>query len=326
MRKIDVSWNHRKHRENIKEAGLLKVNEKRALFWRFFNEDVYHILNPESIMISTTWSDGRLENKAHPWVRSNLELQIVTTVEHDREKVSGLIERFKDLIGKNIENIEHKRLGIDTISIYNNSPDLVFPTRFLDSATFFDPSWIRSTLLKRMTEEIASDGKLSSKMYDRFRAHKRTMLTGIDKFHWKSYRGFDIDTWILNYDPLRNIYGIKNWPLRYVQYLLAVAFMRYIRDSKTPPWFIDILPTHIFDRIEFISIHSLSTKNKNELSTLQSIYEFFLHIYHEMQYRHFSEWATEFIIEDSSIRKDIQIMLDCLDQAYKIEQFYPVKK
>jgi hypothetical protein len=326
MRKIDVSWNHQKHRENIKTAWLLKINEKRALFWRFFNEEIYHILDPKNIMISTTWSDGRLENKAHPWVRSNLELQIVTKNEHETEKVNELVERIEDLVWKNIENIEHKKLGIDAISLYNNNPDLVFPTRFFDSVTFFDPSMIRSILLEWMSREIISTWKLSSKMYDRFRIHKKTMETGIDKFHWVAYEWFNINTWVIRYDPLNNVFGIKNWPLRYVQYLLAVALMRHIRDSKMHPKFMDILPTHISDRLDFIYANWLSAKNKSELSTLQSIYEFFLHVYHEMQYRHFSEWATEFIIEDHDILKEIQTMLNCLNQAYKIEQFYPVKK
>ncbi|MBP9780157.1 hypothetical protein KBD33_06095 [Candidatus Gracilibacteria bacterium] len=326
MRKIDVSGNHRKHRENIKEAGIIKIDEKRSIIGRFINEEVYHILNPEDIMISTTGSDGRYENKAHPGVRSNLELQIITRTDHDQEKVNELIFRLKELVCKNIENIEHKRLGIDKISVYNNNSDLVFPTRFYDSVSFFDPSELRSNALKRMSEEIITHGKLSSKMYDRFRVHKKTMETGIDKFHSVSYEGFNINTGIIHYDPLKNLFGIKNGPLRYVQYLLAVALMRYIRDSKTHPSFIDTLPTHIFDRLDFINMNGLSTKNKSELAMLQSIYEFFLHVYHEMQYRHFSEGTTQFIIEDHDILKEIQIMLTCLNQAYKIEQFYPVKK
>jgi hypothetical protein len=49
-----------------------------------------------------------------------------------------------------------------------------------------------------------------------------------------------------------------------------------------------------------------------ELQTLQEIYEFFLHLYHEMQYRHFSEGETDFIIEDRDVLRDIRDMIACL--------------
>ena len=244
MRKLDTSWNHQKHVKNIKEAWINKVQEKTKVLGRFFDEEIDHIIDPSSIMLSTTWSDGRFENKAHPWVRSNLELQLITTIDHNPEKVDELISRIRDLVGFNIENIEHKKMWIDTLNLYNNKPELVFPTRFFDSIAFFDPSSIRSKLLEWISEEIIWNGKLTSKMYDRFRAHKVTMDTWEDKFHGKSYKSYDLDAWEFHYDPENFIYGVKNWPLRYVQYLLAVSLMRYIRDTKLHPWFLDILPTN----------------------------------------------------------------------------------
>lgn len=326
MRKLDTSWNHQKHVKNIKEAWINKVQEKTKVLGRFFDEEIDHIIDPSSIMLSTTWSDGRFENKAHPWVRSNLELQLITTIDHNPEKVDELISRIRDLVGFNIENIEHKKMWIDTLNLYNNKPELVFPTRFFDSIAFFDPSSIRSKLLEWISEEIIWNGKLTSKMYDRFRAHKVTMDTWEDKFHGKSYKSYDLDAWEFHYDPENFIYGVKNWPLRYVQYLLAVSLMRYIRDTKLHPWFLDILPTNIIDRLSFIRDNTLSSKSSIEIDRMQWIYEFFLHIYHEMQYRHFSEWATEFILEDQDALRDIRDMLNCLEKEYRVEHFYPIKK
>lgn len=326
MRKLDTTWNHRKHAQNIKEAWMRKAQEKGIILSRFLNEDILHSLDPKEIMLSTTGSDGRFENKAHPWVRSNLELQLVTATETSPEKIEWFVKQIRDLVGFNLETIEIKRMWTDKLSIYNNNPDLVFPTRFFDSVAFFDPAGIRSRLLMGISDEVMTDGKLSSKMYDRFRVHRKIMETGSDKFHWIEYKSYDLDQWIFHYDPENYIFWVKNGPLRYVQYMLATWLMRYIRDSKRHPIFIDELPTSIIERLAFIQGNALSSKNSTELDRLIEIYEFFLHLYHEMQYRHFSEWETNFIIEDLDALRDIRDMLACLRDAYKIEQFYPVNK
>lgn len=258
-------------------------------------------------------------------MRSNLELQLVTTAEHNSEQIDRLVEKMRDLVGFNLENIEIKRMGVDSLSLYNNDPDLVFPTRLFDSVPFFDPASLRSVLLRGVSDEIIADGRLSSKMYDRFRAHRKMMETGGDRFRWVEYRAYDMQEWVLHYDPENYIFWVKNWPLRYVQYMLAVWLMRYIRDSKSHPGFMDELPTSVIDRLLFIRDNALSSKTEWELERLREMYEFFLHLYHEMQYRHFSEWETTFVIEDRDILRDIRDMLACLKDAYKIDQFYPIK-
>ncbi len=116
---------------------------------------------------------------------------------------------------------------------------------------------------------------------------------------------------------------MKNGPLRYVQYLLAVSLMRYIRDGKIHPSFMDELPPNINDRLTFIQDNSLTRKNPEEVEHLKEIYTFFLYMYHEMQYRHFSEGVTHFVVSDKDMLTNIKEMISCLQSAYKIEQFYP---
>lgn len=277
-------------------------------------------------MISTTGSDGRYENKAHPWVRSNLELQIVTTVDHSSERVARVTERLRDLVGFTIENIEHKKFWIDTLSIYDGNPDLVFPTRFFDSVTLYDPENLRSKVLRGISDEIIREGRFWVRMYDRYRTHRKMMETGEERFRGKTQQAYDLDTGIFRYDPEGHIFGVKNGPLRYVQYMLAVALMRYIRDLWSHPGFLDELPTNIIDRLEFISDNALTSKNAQELHELGGIYAFFLHLYHDMQYRHFSEGETEFRVVDTDELRDIRDMLECLREAYKVEQFFPTSR
>ena len=99
--------------------------------------------------------------------------------------------------------------------------------------------------------------------------------------------------------------------------------MRYIRDEKTHPSFMDELPPNINDRLTFIRDNSLTRKNSDEVECLKNIYTFFLYMYHEMQYRHFSEGATHFVVSDKDMLSNIREMTLCLESAYKIEQFYP---
>lgn len=303
-----------------------KAQEKRILLGGLFNHEELHAIDPKSIMISTTWSDWRYENKAHPGVKSNLEIQIVTTSNHSEAAVNQVLSRVSSYVGFSIENIEHKKMGAERLSLYNNDPNLVFPTRFFDSVIFFDPSWLRSQILRWISQEIIEDGRLSSKMYDRFRWHKRTMESWKDRFKGEDIEVFNVDKWIFYYDPDNFLFSVKNGPLRYIQYMLAVWLMRYIRDMKKVPWFLDSLPTNIWDRLEYIRENSLSSKNSDEIWRLKEIYEFFLYLYHEMQYRHFSEGETKFYVQDIDTLKDIRDMMESLREAYKIEQFYPTKK
>ena len=62
--------------------------------------------------------------------------------------MNALIERTQLLVGLNLENVEITKVGTDHLSLYQNNPSLVFPTRFFDSAAFFDPGSIRAQVLK----------------------------------------------------------------------------------------------------------------------------------------------------------------------------------
>lgn len=326
MTKLYTWWNNHIHANNIKEAWKIKAEEKWLAVARFFNHATWHAIDPSTIMLSTTWSDGRFENKAHPGVKSNFELQLITSSNHESEKVNSLITQMRDLVGFNLENIEHKRLWEDQLCAYKNNQDLIFPTRMFDSVAFFDPSSIRSELLKWVSQEIIADKRLTKKMLDRYHFHTRIMASWKDKYHWETYNSYNVESWEFYYNPEWNLYSVKNGPLRYVQYMLAVALMRYIHDSKSHPDFVEKLPTNIIERLQFIKDSSLTIKTHEEIDRMIEIYEFFLHIYHEMQYRHFSENITDFIIEDRDVLKDIRDMLNCLQHGCKIGQFFILKK
>jgi hypothetical protein len=99
--------------------------------------------------------------------------------------------------------------------------------------------------------------------------------------------------------------------------------MRYIRDKKSHPEFLSSMPTNVIERLDFIAQESLTKKNTEEIEELKDIYAFFLYLYHEVQYRHFSESETDFILEDRDKLRDIREMLASLRNAFNVADFFP---
>ena len=320
MRKLDLSGDHKKHSNNIKIAWKAKLTEKMKLIQAVMDRDA--MLSDGVIGIYTTWSDGRFENKAHPWVKSNLELQLYLRQEWLSLRTDSLMQSMRERVDFTLENIEQKVLDKDSIALYRWNSGLVFPTRTWDSIQLYGPEDVTRTVFQKLSEEIIRDGKLSSKFYDRLRTHKMMMSTWIEKYKWEIIESYDLQSWIFHYDPENSQFAVKNGPLRYVQYLLALALMRYIRDTKQHPDFMKELPTNIIDRLDYIKVNGLTSKSFQDIEELKDIYAFLLYLYHEVQYRNFSESATKFVLEDRDKLRDIRDMLELLSRAFRPQDFF----
>lgn len=321
MRKLDISWNHRKHVKNIKNAWQDRAAEKARLIRAVLDD------NPKGteqiVWVYTTWSDGRFENKAHPWVKSNLELQLYVRGKVSSEQADQFMRLIRDRVDFALENLEVKNLDTDSVILYRGHPDLIFPTRTWDSVRLYWTHEWNDGISRALSAEIMENPKFSTKFSDRLRTHRLIMETGEDRYKGEKLRSYNLEEWTFFYNPEDFQFAVKNGPLRYVQYLLAIALMRYIRDKKEHPAFMSELPTNVIDRLEFIANESLTKKNTDEINTLRDIYAFFLYLYHEVQYRHFSESETEFILEDRDKLRDIRDMLDFLRWSIKVGDFFP---
>jgi hypothetical protein len=125
------------------------------------------------------------------------------------------------------------------------------------------------------------------------------------------------------YSPVPNALseGFKAGPLRVVQYSLAYALVRRIRDTQTHPLFVKDIPTNIIDRLAFLKTEGLTRHSEKDIRELQYMYGYFLKLHHDIQYLHLMSGGTEFFLNPDDA-KDIKAMLEAVLQLTKPEDFY----
>ncbi len=315
MQKLDAETNKTRvllahdNRANLSSAKLQDIRRQfNTLAWAYGIDDTSWIL--------TTWSDGRNENKPHPWVDSNIEFTFIG----EKRSTLKLAEVVRESFSHIIDGDDFKDPNLDSIICFNNDPHLVFPTRIWDAQELLwnHLSWLK----KRVSNEIILSPKNTiANMVDRLRWYKKSMKTGVQIFHGKKDALIDIEKGLINFNPWENILSIKTGPLRVMQYTLALALMRRIRDTKLHPPFMDTLPTNIVDRFWYISENKLTKFNADEIANLQYIYAFFLWLYHEMQYKYTIYNDTQFQVEND-VMKDIRAMLELIQNTFLPDKFY----
>jgi hypothetical protein len=119
---------------------------------------------------------------------------------------------------------------------------------------------------------------------------------------------------------MNHIEGVKMGPLRVIQYSIALGLMRRIRDHGKHPGFIDELPRNIPERLDFLLDNNLTTLSRDQIIRLQYTYEFFLKMYHQMQYENFTTGATNFTVDRDTL-SDIKAMLSLLNDSFTNKLF-----
>lgn len=277
--------------------------------------------------IFTTWSDWRLENKFHSWKKSNMELSVIEdpTIESTTNSRTSeeLIEIVKENISFLLDNFESKVVWKDSLTLFNNNSILVFPTRIWDSIPIWWNMEIYQNLRQLVSIEIIENPKMTSYFSKRLWTHKRALKS------WKSYFKdhtatlYDLDKKTIFYDPDNMNEGVKYWPLRVIQYSLALALMRKIKNIWSHPDFVDILPTNIIERLDFILDSNITKMSKNEIEDLKYIYSYFLKIYHDLLYSYSSLKSTKYNISKDDA-KDMKEMLTYLSESFVIEKIFKI--
>ena len=279
-------------------------------------------INSWDVMIWTTWSDWRYENKPFQWVDSNLELVFMWNKSSSR-RLGTIVKEVKDAITCTIDAVETKNLETDSMILFNEDTNLVFPTRIWDTILFYWKSDLLNTAKQRLSSEIIKNWSgLCGKFSERLRVHKQTLATGMWRFRWNTYKLFDLDSGMIYYDPLKYIHWVKPGPLRVVQYTLALALMKAIKNSWKHLPFIHELPTNIPQRLDFLFESNLTDYSRGEIDQIKHIYWVFLSIYHELQYRYLTKTETEYQIIDRDTLNDIKQMLDILKKTLNPDKFY----
>lgn len=281
----------------------------------------------KKMAIYTTWSDWRLENKSHEWLTSNMEVSIVVdpsfNLWNEELKLAPrtpkqLVRIVKANVSFIIDSLDIKAIWKDSIILFENKHDLVFPTRIWDSIPIWWNAEIYNRLRYMVSEEILADPKLCRYFVDRLSFHRKLLSSPVVKFKWEPITHYDLERQLLHYNPGARNEGIKYGPLRVVQYSLALALMRKIRDTKTHLPFIEWLPTNILERIDFLVDNNLTNLSQTEAEDVKFIYAYFLKIYHQLQFENAFNWTTEFSISKDDMR-DIAEMLIYLRDSFSID-------
>lgn len=304
----------------IRDAGIQKIDQIRKAF-SSMQKDFWW--DTSRVGIFTTWSDGRAENKPFASTDSNLELRFLQisgskTSQGWAEDISNQVRTRLMCI---VDNIEVQALTENNPILYRDAPWLVFPTRTWDAVKLNGDPDIERVVQRVVSEEIIKNPVFARKFYERLKSHKSILQNWQQHFHGSTDKLIDQDNAIIYYDPKKHIQGVKTWPLRVIQYTLALALMRHIRDSKIHPPFMSELPTNIVDRLEYIWDNNLTTMNYEEIMNMRYIYAFFLNLYHEMQYRNMTTGQTAFWI-DETLMDDIWEMLDTLHKTMLPDKFF----
>ena len=141
-----------------------------------------------SIAIYTTWSDGRGENKIFEGPRSNVELSIFSWemtdvksgvgLDHVREKSVQLINTIRKTSSFILDNIEFKKTKEDSLVLYNNQENLVFPTRIWDSYQLWGNPQMNNQIKELLSKEIVQNPKMTKHFHDRLRTHRSVLKDG----------------------------------------------------------------------------------------------------------------------------------------------------
>lgn len=87
-----------------------------------------------------------------------------------------------------------------------------------------------------------------------------------------------------------------------IQYSLALALIRHIRNAGEHPGFVDALPTNIAERIDFLLSNKLTKLSRRECEELRFIYTFFLKTYNQLQYAYLYHGQTQFSIHPDTLK------------------------
>lgn len=273
--------------------------------------------------ILTTGSDWRLENK--PFfddVTSFLDIVLVapnTTLNVSR--VSDLLQLMQETASFVINDVEIK-WPEDSLSLYKNERNRVYPTRIFDAFSLLGDEKLLNELKNAVIQEIADNNGIARRFADYLRVHKNVLKNHAFKIHWEETREFDLNEWIIYFDPQNHTFSVKTWPLRVVQYSLALALFRKIRDSwHQDIGFINTLPANICERLDFLLDNDLTNMSQGEVEELKFIYSYFLKIYHDLQYSYFGSWDTAYNVDKDSLQ-DIKKMMSFLSDTLSVDRIF----
>lgn len=246
--------------------------------------------NMENIAIATTGSDARLE-------KGPVSLAELTLFVRDHGNIERVHPILRDFVfnGSDKEYFEGVELkDLDRDKMYKffteygnpNSSVLVSPNRIFDARILAGDQRVLDFAGQKLVAELTGEEgqSISGAVRDRLRQHRRTTVSGLQRYKQQDVKHFDLESGISFYDPTNNLHSFKQGPLRAVQYALVADLISGLRAGTLNPNAVLTLPQNTVDKLHAIEVEGLSALSPTASRDLADSYKFFLHLYHKAQH------------------------------------------
>ncbi len=277
----------------------------------------------DQLCVASTGSDGRLEKG----LVSRLEVILYhrSLTRDVLEEVDGIIRNLKDGDSNSLINgsrSETKDVEKDDMSYAFRTPDLVYPSRVLDSYTLHgNPDILLAAKLKLLEEWTGDEGKRILKhIRSRKKTSKRVMNTGIQDWKGTPISHYDLVTGVAHFQDIElpevgkvQYRSFKSGPLRFVQVSLEqdlAVLIRILSRSGTKGDSLKLLkdlPTPTVEKLEYLADLRLTRIPKIEVADIIDCYLAFLHLYHTSENLS-REGHTEMQFDIKEVRERIELL------------------
>lgn len=287
--------------KNFKQEKFIEKLKKRGQkrlerMMQYVHNQLYHDLelgfHKQNTLILTTWSDGRRENIRDA---SGVEIMLyVFNQSHNPYSIGNIVNESLEQF--NIHSVAPKLFGTKKVLIEHKSGDnaidseymenpAFFPTRFLDSYKLYGGNARYEYLKNRYFEGLSTiDKKQRKSRKSRIRYHKNISFDGIGNRKGKPIEHFSPEQGYITYGKEWTLeYGIKHWPLRYLQYQIMQIIIDLVRNWSLGRTDLTNIHWFVKDKIEFLRNFDTMPTNEAYLNDLVHAYYYFLRIHHILQ-------------------------------------------
>ena len=324
-----IFWYNYKNLVFLKKMNWPKEIEWRMriqeLTYRFFQQKN---ISQNEIVIFINWSLGRWELARKNFKKDVIDCSIFVSQDCEIWKIKDILQEYEIFMKENGFEIDIDMTN-DPSSLLNlrfNKENVVYPSRIIDSFFLYGNEKNISAVLWSL-ENVST--KEITRLRDRTNFHNKIVPTWKWKFWWVENIYYDIEKWMIHFDPERSIIWIKAWPLRAVQALADFLILRFIQHKKINSSQLMQVWNSTQEKIEFLQ-KTFEDKNLNfwvdkiiglSLKEIIPLYRYFLEIHdiakwYEWKYPYNYSVGNKEDIEE--FRKNLNILHDNINVCLKL--------
>lgn len=272
--------------ESYYMSGRL-FNQQLFREFRGVFEAVFHDMDDTKFLINSVGSDARYEKGPV----SPLELAVY--VDEDTAK-NPLYKRLtyyaNELTSAKVVDDEIEWRNIDKVKPARmpskNGQGLLSPNRIFDGRPLHGNVELRTKQLEYLAEEAQQPrgARNLNSLKKKVREYHETTRDGKQNFRGEELTHFTPESGQITYDG-NHRWGVKMGPVRTIQFALARDKYRMLRDGFNPK-ILGEIDRHVVKQLD--DLRSVTNQNITDstVSSLQDQYKYFLHSYHQSQWKH----------------------------------------